>query len=66
MQTTTRWLSPQPAVVGATWLFAVAAAIGSYLALSAGGVTSAVSLLLVPSALVAIEAQRPTRAPKKP
>jgi hypothetical protein len=62
---TTRWISPVPAVVGATWLYVIVAAIGSYVALTAGGVTSALALVLVPSALVVLDGLEPKRQPKR-
>jgi hypothetical protein len=64
MQTVTRWVSPGPTVVGATWLFVIGAAILSYVALTASGVTSALALVLVPSAFVALEGLEPKRQPR--
>ena len=65
MQTTTRWIRPVPTLVGATWLFVFAAAIGSYVALTLGGVTSVLALVLVPSALVALDGLAPKRQPRR-
>lgn len=42
-------------IVGLTWLFAFAAAILAFLALTRGGAMSALALLLVPTLLVGLD-----------